>query len=306
MQTLNHQPTNMKKNSKPPAGNTTTTEVSFLGLPHHLGDFRQAVSHLSTAAGNPDPAWAAAGAPRRAHLIAWCEVTEATAAASLRAAGDGTIRRDAECSLALASANRKLVPLIEGLSLRVASRAESVAAEMSERQTIGEIAKHEFLELRARDIRNPDGSLPPQDQLDKAAKIERALGELVGVPLDNREEFISQKLAGFIADGTYEGELTREAAIKRVKELQAEHVRMQEIIDNGLSPDEIHRLRSLSGEIAELERQSAEAACRADACQAQVMEKEQEIKAFAETALIIIDAVITAHDITVNSIPAAA
>jgi hypothetical protein len=294
----------MKKNSKPPVGNTTT-EVSFLGLPHNLGDFREAVSRLSTAPGNPDPAWAVAGAPLRAHLIAWCEVTEATAAASLRAPGNETIRRDAECSLALASANRKLVPLIEGLSLRVVSRAESIAAEKRERETVGEIAKHEFLELRARDIRNPDGSLPPQDQLDKAARIERALGELAGVPLDNREGFIRHKLADLQADGTYEGELTTESARKRIEELRAEHVRIQEIIDNGLSDDEIMRLRSLAGEIDALERQAAEATRRADAHNAQTIEKEQEIKAFAEAALIIVDAVITAHGITLNSIPAA-
>jgi arsenate reductase-like glutaredoxin family protein len=295
----------MKKNSKPPVGNTTT-EVSFLGLPHNLGEFRQAVSHLSAAPGKPDPAWAAAGAPLRAHLIAWCEVTEATAAAKLRAPGDGTIRRDAECSLALASANRKLVPLIEGLSLRVASRAKSIAAEKRERETCGKIAKHEFLELRARDIRNPDGSLPPHDQLDKAARIERALGELSGVPLDFRADSAREKLTPLQADGTLDGELTIEAAAKRIKELEAEHLRIQEIIESGLSADEIIRLRSLAGEIAELERQAAEASRRADACQAQVMDKEQEIKAFAEAALIIVDAVITAHEITLNSIPAAA
>lgn len=295
----------MKKNSKPPVGNTTT-EVSFLGLPHNLGEFREAVSLLSTAPGNPNPSWAAAGAPLRAHLTAWCEVTEATAAASLRTLGNQTARRNAECSLALASANRKLVPLIEGLSLRVASRAESAAAEKRERDSVEEIANHEFLELRARDIRNPDGSLPLQDQLDKAARLHRALDALSGVSRDSRDEFLRQKLEALWIEGVIVGEITIETVNNRIKELEAEHVRELKRVENGLSDDEIKRLRSLGGEIAELERQAAESARRAEAHNAQVIEKAEEIKAFAEAALIIVDAVIAAHDITINSIPAAA
>ncbi len=295
----------MKKNSKPPVGNTTP-EAIFLGLPHNLGEFREAVSLLSTAPGNPDPSWAAAGAPLRAHLIAWCEVTEAKAAASLRTPGNQTDRRNAECSLALASANRKLVPQIEGLAQRIASRAESGAAEKRERDAVEEIANHEFLELRARDIRNPDGSLPPLDQLDKAARLERAIDALSGVSRDSRDEFLRQKLEHLQIEGVIVGEITIETVNNRIKELEAEHVRELERVNNGLSDDEIKRLCALAGEIAELEQQTTEATRRADAHNAQVIEKAEEIKAFAETSLIIVDAVIAAYDITLNSIPAVA
>ncbi len=296
----------MKKNTKPATGKTDN-ETTFLGLPHNLGEFREAVSRLSAEPGNPDPLWTAAAAPLRASLIAWCEVTEATAAATLRAAGNAKANREAESSLALASANRKLVPLIEGLSPRVANLAGFLANEKRERKAVVDIEKHEFFELRARDIRNPvDGSLPALDQLDIAAGIRRAISSMETVPLDFREEHLRSNLAALQAEGIIDGELTMENARKRIEELEAEHARVIETIEHGLSDDEISRLRSLSGQINELEMQAADAARRADLHKAQALEKEEEIRILAESSLIIVDAVITAHEINLNSIPSPA
>ena len=250
---------------------------------------------LDTLTGETPEQFAGALAGRQiesARRQAWCEITEA--------AGDQT--KHAEVM-----AQRKLTGLLDDLLPAILRRNESVAAEISQSEFLNYLREDaqplesEHAKLKARDLRmNSRGEIPSSDLIDDEIRfIKRHLeeGSWKQVSLDFRDAKFEEGLRQLRDRGQYHGELTKEAAEKRIAELKTQQGQLDSKLAEMLSSDEIHRLEEIDAKLAGIRSGIASEQEKAEGLKAQAVAANAELNVRIETARIIGQAIIQAHQI---------
>lgn len=279
------------KNKTTKAGITPAITAACL-LPLDADGFNRI---LDTLTGETPEQFTGALAGRQiesARRKAWCEITEA--------AGDQT--KHAEVN-----AQRKLTGILDDLLPAILRRNDAAAAEISQREFRSYLKEDaqplesELAQLKARDLRmNSRGEMPSSDLMDDEIRFIRTHleeGSWKRTSLDNRDAEFEEGLRQLSEAGKYHGELTKDAAEKRIEELKTQQSQLDSKLAEMLSSDEIHRLEEIGPKLAAIRRGIASEQEKADGLKAQADTATSELNVRIETARIIGQAIIQAHQI---------
>jgi hypothetical protein len=289
----------MKKNTTK-AGSTSANPTAFL-LPLDADGFTRI---LETINGETPDDFTNKQASRRieaAHRRAWCEVTEAAAANPAK--------------LAEVTAQRKLSSVLDDLMPAIALRNQTVADATEQRGFLSylkdeaEPIETEAATLKARDARiNSQGEMPNVESMrDEINRIEYYLahGAWKTTSLDFREAEFEKGLSNLLAEGKYIGELSKDAAEQRLKDLAAQIEETQFKVENHLDSRELHRLNELETKLTPIREEIAAAQDKASTMEAAAAAATADLKVRIEAAGIIGRAIIQACHIQTDTAAAA-